>query len=97
MAKRGRPSAASLEIVRPVVDAQHRPDACHSLPDEAAEVWRATVEALPADWIGAEALPVLAAYSRTTVSLRRIGQLIYVQAGIDRFRHVDGQLIVFRF
>lgn len=77
MAKRGRPSSAELTTPRPAAERQDRPDACYSLPDEAAEVWRATVEALPADWIGAEALPVLAAYCRTTVALRRLGQLVH--------------------
>ena len=77
MAKRGRPSSADLTTQRPPVARQDRPDACYSLPDEAAEVWKATVEALPADWIGAEALPVLAAYCRTTVALRRLGQLVH--------------------
>ncbi len=77
MAKRGRPSAADLTTPRAPVERQDRPDACYSLADEAAEVWQATVEALPADWIGAEALPVLAAYCRTTVAMRRLGQLIH--------------------
>lgn len=77
MAKRGRTSAAELEAPRALVERQARPDACYSLADEAAEVWQATVEALPADYISAEALPVLAAYCRTTVSLRRLGQLIH--------------------
>jgi hypothetical protein len=76
MAKRGRPSSAALLSPRPIVETQARPDACYSLPDEAAGVWQAVVEALPADWIGAEALPLLAAYCRTTVALRRLGQLI---------------------
>lgn len=35
------------------------------------------VEALPAGWIGAEALPIPSAYCRTTVALRRLGQLIH--------------------
>ena len=77
MAKRGRQSSADLTTTRPVVERQDRPDACYSLPDEAAGVWKAVVEALPADWIGAEALPVLAAYCRTVVALRRLGQLIH--------------------
>lgn len=79
MAKRGRPSAASTTIApaQTPVERQARPDACYSLADEGAQVWHATLEALPADWIGAESLPILAAYCRTTVSLRRIGQLIH--------------------
>ena len=76
MAKRGRVSAASTEVARPNVEVQHRPDADYSLSDEAAEIWHAVVEALPADWIGPEALPLLSAYCRTTIALRRLGQLI---------------------
>lgn len=80
MGKRGPKSAAELAVKPPEggeLQTQARPDADYSLPDEAAEVWRATLEALPADWIGAEALPLLAAYCRTTVQLRRLGQLIH--------------------
>jgi hypothetical protein len=78
MGQRGPKSAAELAIAKPgKVETTARPDACYSLPDEAAEVWQATLAALPADWIGAEALPVLAAYCRTTVALRRLGQLIH--------------------
>lgn len=88
MQKRGRPSAAALTTPGPAVERQERPDACYSLPDEAAEVWRATLEALPADWIGSEALPVLAAYCRTTVALRRLGQLVH-QMEADRSGPLD--------
>lgn len=77
MAKRGRPSAASIAVARPTTERQPRADAPYDLPDEAADVWHATLEALPAGWIGSEAEPILAAYCRTTVSLRRIGQLIH--------------------
>jgi phage terminase small subunit len=79
MGKRGPKSSAEITAPRPqgAVQVQARPDADYSLPDEEADVWRATVEALPADWIGAEAHPVLAAYCRTTVQLRRLGQLIH--------------------
>lgn len=76
MARRGKPSSAALLTPAAPMQKQARPDACYSLPDEAAEVWQSVVEALPADWIGAEALPLLAAYCRTTVALRRLGQLI---------------------
>ncbi len=59
------------------VAAVERPDADYSLTDEQADVWRAVLDALPADWIGAASLPVLSAYCRTVVAMRRIGQLIY--------------------
>ncbi|WP_156113488.1 hypothetical protein [Paracoccus sanguinis] len=48
MGKRGPKSAA--EMASPAVLAatgDEIPDACYSLPDEAAEVWRATLAALP--------------------------------------------------
>lgn len=79
MGQRGPKSSAQLATVRlsDPLQVQARPDAPYDLPDEAAEVWKATVEALPADWIGAEAHPVLAAYCRVTVQLRRLGQLIH--------------------
>ena len=77
MAKRGRKSVAAVTAPASAVERCERPDACYSLPQEAADVWRATLDALPAGFIGAEALPLLAAYARTTVSLRRLGQLIH--------------------
>jgi hypothetical protein len=76
MKTRGRPSAASL-TTQAAVKAEHRADAPYDLPQEQSDVWRATLDALPADWIGAEAHPILAAFCRTTVQLRRVGQLIH--------------------
>lgn len=40
------------------------------------EVWYATVNALPADWIRGEALDLLAAYCRHVVGMRKVAQLI---------------------
>lgn len=79
MGKRGPKSVAELSGPSAVgaLQVQARADAPYDLPDECAEVWKATVEALPADWLGAEAHPVLAAYCRTAVQLRRLGQLIH--------------------
>lgn len=77
MTKPGRKSAAEMATFAPTADKQVRPDADYSLADEQAEVWRAVIDSLPADWIGAEALPLLSAYCRTTVALRRLGQLIH--------------------
>lgn len=80
MGKRGPQSAEALSVAAIKggnVTVQARPDAPYDLPDEAAEVWKATVEALPADWIGTEAHTILAAYCRTSIQLRRLGQLIH--------------------
>jgi phage terminase small subunit len=76
MKTRGRPSAASLET-QTAVQEVHRADAPYDLPQEQSDVWRATLEALPAGWVGAEGHPILAAFCRTTVQLRRVGQLIH--------------------
>lgn len=91
MGKRGPQSAAELTapITSGGLQVQHRPDADYSLPDEAADVWRATVEALPADWIGPEAHPVLSAYCRTTIQLRRLGQLIHQAETAEETFDVD--------
>ena len=67
------------------VATEARPDACYSLTDGAADVWRATVDVLPAGWIGAEALPILAAYCRTTVPLRRLGMLVEQEEHAEAF------------
>jgi len=79
MGKRGPKSLAELSapLADGALQVQARPDAPYDLADEAADVWRGTVEALPADWIGPEAHPVLATYCRTAVQLRRLGQLIH--------------------
>lgn len=76
MKKPGRKSAAELATLPAAAQKQARPDACYSLRDEPAQVWHATLAALPSDWVGPEAHPVLAAYCRATVQLRRLGQLI---------------------
>lgn len=91
MRQRGRKSTAALTAPPPATTAEARPDACYSLTDEAAEVWHATLAALPAGWVGAEALPVLAAFCRQTVALRRIGMLIAQEEkgeGYDLDRHL---------
>ena len=50
MAKRGRPSAASLEISVGRIEAVERQRAPHELNDEETEVWAAVVNSRPADW-----------------------------------------------
>ena len=77
MAKRGRKSAASLEVVPPVaVEAVERPDAPYDLTDEQAEEWWAVVNRLPADWFPRETHALLTEYCRHVVKSRRIAQLI---------------------
>ncbi|WP_095087807.1 hypothetical protein [Mesorhizobium sophorae] len=81
MTKPGRKSAAAIEIAllrQP--QAEQRPDADYSLTDEEAAVWKATLEALPAGWVSAGGLPVLSAYCRVVVNMRRLGQLAHQAA-----------------
>lgn len=76
MAKRGRASAASLEIsVQPIqiVDRQKPP---HDLTDEETEIWAAVVNCEPADWFKPSTVPLLAQYCRHVIHARRIGELI---------------------
>jgi hypothetical protein len=82
MAQRGRKSAASLEVVRAeAVQAVRRPGPPAELTDEQAEVWQGVTEALPADWFGAETLPLLSQYCRHVIAARRVAQLIEATEG----------------
>ena len=78
MAKRGRPSAAALEIAHApgTIEAIQRPDAPYDLTDEQAEEWWAIVNRLPADWFARETHPLLAQYCRHIVQARKIAKLI---------------------
>jgi hypothetical protein len=78
MRKRGRRSAASI-LSGPqasVLDRVARPRAPHDLNDEEVEVWASVVEALPADYLGNETLPLLSQYCRHVIQARRIAELI---------------------
>lgn len=77
MAKRGRKSAASLEVaaVSPL-EVVERPRCPHDLTDEEAEVWFAVVNRLPADWFPVETHPLLVQYCRSTIQARRVAELI---------------------
>jgi hypothetical protein len=86
---------AALTAPPPATPAETRPDADYSLTDEAAEVWHATLSALPSGWIGAEALPVLAAFCRQTVALRRLGALIAQEERADAY-DLDRHLALIR-
>ena len=76
MGERGRRSAAALAVRADEAQAVVHPDAPYDLTDEQAEVWRGTLASLPPDWVEAGAHPVLVAFCRVTVELRRIGQLV---------------------
>lgn len=78
MTKRGRPSAAALEIAPAagVIEAVQRPDAPYDLTDEQASEWWAVVNRLPADWFPRETHAMLADYCRHVVKSRRISQLV---------------------
>ena len=77
MKKRGRKSAASLEIATPaVIETISRPACPHDLGDEEAEVWFTVVNRLPADWFPAETHPLLTQYCRATIQARRVAELM---------------------
>jgi hypothetical protein len=81
MAKRGRTSAAALEIaVKPVavVERQRPP---HDLTDEEVEVWAAVVDCEPADKFSPATAPLLAQYCRHVIHARRIGELLELATG----------------
>lgn len=80
MAKRGRPSTASLLVARPVevVDRQRPP---HDLTDEEVEIWAAVVDNWPADWFSPATTPLLAQYCRHSVKARQIAELIEKSMG----------------
>lgn len=75
--KRGRKSAASLEIAAVSrIEAIERPRCPHDLTDEESEVWFSVVNRLPADWFPAETHPLLSQYCRSVVQARRVAELI---------------------
>ena len=76
MAKRGRPSAASLEITASPIEAVPRQRAPHELNDEETEIWFAVVNSQPADWFDAATVPLLTQYCRHVIQARRVAELI---------------------
>lgn len=77
MAKRGRVSAAAMEIA-PVgrIETVQRQNAPHELNDEETEVWFAVVNSWAADWFSPANTPLLTQYCRHVVQARRIAELI---------------------
>jgi len=75
--KRGRKSAASLEIAATSpLSVVERPRCPHDLNDEEAEIWAAVVNRLPADWFPEETHPLLVQYCRSVIQARRVAELI---------------------
>lgn len=61
MAKRGRQSAASMEL-SPVQRLGHRPEPPMCLNDRATDEWYRVVNRMPSDWFTDETLSLLQAY-----------------------------------
>ena len=77
MAKRGRPSAASLTVASvSTIETVQRPDAPYDLTDEQSDEWWAVVNRMPADWFPRETHGMLAQYCRHVVRARRLAQLL---------------------
>lgn len=89
MTKRGRASAASMEVskVAPIETIQ-RPDAPYDLTDEQAAEWWAIVNRMPADWFPRETHGMISQYCRHVVAARRVAQLI-AQAEKEKKLDVD--------
>lgn len=81
MAKRGRPSAAALEVISQPLEAVPRLTAPHELNDEETEVWFAVVNTQPADWFDAGTAPLLTQYCRHVIQARRVAELIEKATG----------------
>lgn len=60
--KRGRKSAAEIEVVSPVVRLGDRPEPPMSLNDRAVDEWRRVVNRMPSDWFTDETLSLLQAF-----------------------------------
>lgn len=83
MGIRGRAPSASLSVVPTVVEVVPRAKPPSELSDEQAEVWRAIVNRMPADWFPRETHEMLAQYSRHAVNARRVAQLIAAAEASD--------------
>lgn len=90
MKQRGRPSAASLEIVpASAIEATPRQSPSHDLTDEEVEVWVSVVNTEPADWFSASVRPLLAQYSRHVIHARRIAELLEKATSDPKLSVVD--------
>ena len=78
MAQRGRKSAASLAVVRPITD--HRPSPPEGLTEEQAAEWTAITRRLPAGHFPRECHGLLMAYCKHISSFRMLSE------SVDLFR-----------
>jgi hypothetical protein len=77
MGERGRPSAASLAVVRAgPVETVERLRPPHDLLDEEVEIWAAVVAQEAADRFSPSTGPLLAQYCRHVVGARRVAELL---------------------
>jgi len=71
MGARGRKSAAELSAIScDGIELHRRPEPPEHLGDNAAEIWRAIINSLPADWFSPGTLPLLEAMCSLAVSQR---------------------------
>jgi hypothetical protein len=77
MAKRGRKSAAEMAIANLVkVTSTARVEPPYDIFDEQADLFRAIVDSLPADWFSTGSVPLLAQLCKHVVASRRVAELI---------------------
>lgn len=76
MGTRGRTSADALSVIQTGVEVVPRADAPYELTDEEADIWRAVVNTMPADWFMPANHPNLVQYCRHIVAARQVAQLI---------------------
>lgn len=60
--KRGRKSAAELEVIAPVIRLGDRPEPPACLNDRGQDEWRRVVNRMPSDWFTDETLSLLQAF-----------------------------------
>lgn len=80
--QRGRKSSAQLSVVP--ISAVRRPEPPDDLSPEEAEIWRATVGGMLADWFGAEVHPVLRCYCTLAVQADNLGRALRATAVGDK-------------
>lgn len=87
MGDRGRTPAAELSVASDNTDVlAQRPVAPDHLTDEQKQIWRTTVDALPADWFRGETLEVLAQYCRHVITARHVAdQINDMEANGDKY------------
>lgn len=86
MGARGPKPAAAYDVPAVRIESFERPDAPYDLTDAQADVWRAVVNGLPADWFPTETWPLLSQYCRHVVSAEHVAKLIHdLEAKKDGF------------